>query len=312
MAHDDRILEQAAAWAVRTGDPSFEDWDGFTAWLESDPAHAAAYDAVASAALDGAEQLPAEPEAAPIPANDREPAEHRLRVRRIGGMVAVAAGIAAAIGLWQVQGGSAYAVETAPGETRVIALADGGQVALGGGTRLVLDRKDPGFAELEHGQALFTVRHDPSRRFRVEVGADTLVDIGTVFDVKHEGGQLSVAVAEGAVMLNPDRQKLRISPGQMLSRRTGSGEYRLSDIPAAQVGEWREGRLTFRDETLDAVAGDLSRATGIAFTVAPGLAGRRISGSVLVAPLRADPRSIGPLLGVALRPEGDGWTIEAR
>ncbi len=33
MALDDRILDQAAAWAARTGDPSFEDWDGFTAWL---------------------------------------------------------------------------------------------------------------------------------------------------------------------------------------------------------------------------------------------------------------------------------------
>ena len=39
MAHDARIEEQAAAWAVRTGDPAFEDWEGFTLWLERDPAH---------------------------------------------------------------------------------------------------------------------------------------------------------------------------------------------------------------------------------------------------------------------------------
>ena len=40
MARDQAVREQAAAWAVRSGDPAFDDWDGFTAWLEQDPAHA--------------------------------------------------------------------------------------------------------------------------------------------------------------------------------------------------------------------------------------------------------------------------------
>ena len=41
MPHDDQIREQALAWAVRTGDPEFADWEGFTCWLEENPAHAA-------------------------------------------------------------------------------------------------------------------------------------------------------------------------------------------------------------------------------------------------------------------------------
>ena len=31
MALDEAVREQAAAWAVRTGDAGFDDWEGFTA-----------------------------------------------------------------------------------------------------------------------------------------------------------------------------------------------------------------------------------------------------------------------------------------
>ena len=49
MQPDDRLAEEAAAWAVRTGDAGFTGWDDFTAWLEQSPDNAAAYDRVAAA-----------------------------------------------------------------------------------------------------------------------------------------------------------------------------------------------------------------------------------------------------------------------
>lgn len=39
------IKEAARLWAVRVGDPAFDDWDALTRWLEADPAHLAAYEA---------------------------------------------------------------------------------------------------------------------------------------------------------------------------------------------------------------------------------------------------------------------------
>ncbi len=53
MALDRNILDEAAAWAVRTSEPGFEDWSRFTDWLEQSPEHAAAYDHVMLAAEDG-------------------------------------------------------------------------------------------------------------------------------------------------------------------------------------------------------------------------------------------------------------------
>lgn len=307
MARDDAIREQAIGWAVRAGDPGFDDWENFTAWLESDPAHAAAYDRVSALLADAAEQMPPAQEAV----NDDEPAVGHTRRRWLGGMVAAAVALVAGVGIWQMRGDS-YAIETAPGEHRMIALGSDGKIELAGGTRIVLDRDDPHLASLERGQALFTIRHDPARPFRVNVGEDELVDIGTIFDVKHTAGQITLAVAEGAVAFNPKQQNVQVNPGQMLTSAKGSDAYILADVATAQVGEWRDGRLTFQNQPLSEIASDLTNATGLRFEVAPGAGTRRVSGSLLVDPVRADPRSAGALLGTNVSPADDGWIIGGR
>src|SRR3546814_6009135 len=65
MPSDDTIREQALDWAVRAGDPAFEDWEALTLWLEQDPAHARAYDEVCAAVATAAELV-----SAAAPAND--------------------------------------------------------------------------------------------------------------------------------------------------------------------------------------------------------------------------------------------------
>ena len=57
MQHDDAIRDEAAAWAVRTGDPAFADWDGFEAWLARSPENARAYDTVVAAVDEAADGL---------------------------------------------------------------------------------------------------------------------------------------------------------------------------------------------------------------------------------------------------------------
>lgn len=306
MARNEQIREQAIAWAVRTGDPAFADWDEFARWLEDDLAHAEAYDAVTAAVGDACDALPSPYQAQ----NDDEPVVRRPR-RWVGGAIAATLAVAVAFGVWQARGGT-YAVETAPGEMRMVELADGVQLAVAGDTRIVLDRGNARTASLERGQVLFTVRHDSTRPFTLTVGEDTLVDIGTIFEVRHDRGRMSVAVAEGAVAFNPQQQNVRVAPGQMLSSETGSDAWRIAPVAAAQIGQWREGRLTFEDTALEDVAADLSRATGTAFVVTPRSAQSRVSGSLLVEPIRSDPRTLGPLLGVSVRYTGEAWEIGTR
>lgn len=297
MPGDETIRERALEWAVRVGDPDFADWDLFTQWLEQSPAHAAAYDAVASAVADAAELAP------PV-ANDDVPALPPVRRRWAMGALAASLAVVLGIGVWQNTG--RYIVETTPGETRTVALADGGSVVLAGGTRLELDKRDDRFARLESGQALFNIHHDEKRPFAVEVGEDRLIDAGTVFDVEMSERGMQVAVSEGLVLFNPGKQDVKVSPGHRLAKRAGARDYTLTEVASDQVGEWQGGRLTFEDASLADVAARLSRMTGVAFVAGPG---GSVSGSVLIAPLRKDPGSLGALLGATVRHDGDRWVI---
>lgn len=305
MARDRALMEEATAWAVRTGDPAFDDWDGFTAWLERDPAHAQAYDAVMAAVADAAEALPQVPEAG----NDDEQAATTRR-RRIGGALTLALAGLAAFGAWQMRGGS-HAVETAPGEIEIIALESGGEITLAGGSRIVIERGDR-LVSLERGQALFRVENDAGAPFTVRVGEDTLVDVGTVFDVARTTEGLRVAVSEGAVVLNPGVDDARVSPGQVLSLNAATRRFEIGSVALEQVGEWREGRLTFQDTSLEDVAADLSRATGTPFVASPRAGEQRVSGSIVLDGVRRDPRTLGALLGITVRHNGTAWEIGAR
>lgn len=309
MASDGTIREQAlrdeaTAWAVRTGDPAFADWDAFMLWLEADPTHALAYDEVTAAVADTADLI-----AIAGPANDDVPEPHtRSRRGWIGGAVAASLALVGAFWLFQGDSRDLYTVQTALGETRSVTLDAGTRIELAGGSAVTLDRSDHRFARLDDGQALFTVRHDAAHPFEVAVGDQRLVDIGTVFDVRNDRQGLSVAVSEGAVQYDPDGADVRVSPGEVLRRPSGAEAYTVSKVAKSQVGEWREGRLTFETASLTDVAAQLTRATGIDYIAAPGSAGT-VSGSILVTPLRKDPAAIGPLLGLSVRAQGDRWVI---
>lgn len=308
--HDDdpikaeEIRESALAWAVRTGDPAFAEWEHFTAWLEANPAHAAAYDGIVLAVDDAADALAAVPVA-----NDDETAPAPWWRKWPGGAVAAALAAVLFFNLWSGPDGVRL-IETVPGETRLVELDDGSTITLAGGTTVELT--GPRAARLEQGQALFNVVHDDSAPFVVMAGDDRLVDLGTVFDVKLGRGGIALGVSEGVVVFNPQGRNVRVNAGELLVRRAGSDDVEVTSVDLAQVGEWTEGRLTFDMASLDLVAEDLSRSTGIAFAAVPVGAGYTVSGSLLTAPVKEDPRVLEDLLDVEVRQVGELWEIAER
>ncbi|MBB3035436.1 FecR family protein [Alteriqipengyuania lutimaris] len=300
-------MDEAAMWAVRTAEPDFDDWAAFTEWLEASPFHSDAYDRAMLAAQDGAEMLGS------LPANDAdwsdEEEEERSLRRWVGPALAGCLAALAVLWLWPA-GDADLTYDTAAGETRTVALGEGSSVILSGGTTLVVDADDPRQARLESGRAVFEIRHDEGDPFRLAVGDASLVDAGTVFDVNIRQSAVSVGVAEGAVIYDPGGPAARIDPGEVLSFERAGGAYRIESMPVEQVGEWRQGRLTFREAPLADVAVDLSRATGIEYRVAPAGGTRAISGSLAIEPLRRDPGAVGPLLGIEVRRDGDAWILD--
>ncbi|TCP99476.1 FecR family protein [Sphingomonas sp. PP-F2F-A104-K0414] len=306
--HDDidaRALDLAALdWVVRTGSDAFDDWPAFQAWLEADPRHAAAYHTISADLEDMAAAVPPM-QPAPVVVT----AARRRWPVWAGG--AIAASLALVVGYEATQTRAhPYAVETAAGAMRTVRLADGSSIAMGGATRLMLDRDDPRIATLERGEAMFVVRHDDSDPFEVSVGGARLVDVGTAFDVKFALGETRVAVSEGAVDYNPGREGIRLVKGQGLVVRNGTATVTAVDV--ASVGSWRDSVLAYEGATLAEVADDLSRALGVDLRADPTVAKRPFSGSIATAKLAGDPRLAAPLLGVAIRKTGGHWVMSTR
>ncbi|HYC65270.1 MAG TPA: FecR domain-containing protein, partial [Reyranellaceae bacterium] len=205
MVSDTRALDDAIGWLVRQQDPAFADWASFTEWLEADPRNAAAYAELSARDAEVAEHLATIGIAGEL-AGEPLHVPQRNWTRRgfaIGG-AALAASIVAVVGSYQLQPSqSLYSESTPPGVQRTVTLAGGATIGLNGGTHVVLDRRNPRFAELRSGEASFDIVHDADDPFRVVAGGAELVDLGTRFNVAFERGELEVGVSEGVVMYNP-------------------------------------------------------------------------------------------------------------
>lgn len=308
------VLAEAAAWHVRLKTGGDADWDGFVRWLEGDPARADAYDKVeAGHAAMTAEAFAAAARPAPVQAaNDDMPAPSWWHTRW-------AAGLAVAAGLMLVLLASLplllaprdlYEVATAAGQQRQVDLGDGSAATLNGATRLRLDRDDPRYAELLSGEATFVVRHDESDPFIVMAGDHELRDVGTSFNVVHEGGDLSLEVIEGAVLFDPDAAAVRVDAGRTL-RVDGAEAPVLAEADPAMMAGWRHGRLNYAAAPLGRVAGDMSRTLGVAVTVDQGLRQLSFTGSIRIQPdAGATVADLAASLGLAARHQGSGWVIE--
>lgn len=294
------LAEAARLWAIRVQDSGFADWDGFTEWLERDPAHLGAYETALADGDWGAGLLAS----APVEAQPR-------RNWLLPAGAAAAAAIAVAGG-WAVldRDAPAQQIATSPGEHRTIDLVDGSKLALNGGTRVTIDPDTPRQVVLEQGEARFEVRHDASDPFVVLSGGTRLVDAGTIFNVVQDGDALEVAVAEGAVIYEPGPNEVRLAPGDTL-KRTGRGAKPVIGTANPQaIGSWASGALQYDRPTLDQVARDLTRSIGRPVRTTGGTERLRFTGTLLLV---GSPEEVlaraGPALEVKFVKNGEGWTM---
>jgi transmembrane sensor len=300
--------EEAIEWVIRTRDPGFEDWEGFTSWLERDVDHSMLYDQLSLAEERIADHLARQARSAPLIV-ERQP--RRVRPLWLGGAVAASAAALALFFGTVDRGYQAQEYATGPGERRQIQLADGSRIDLNGSTRLLVD--GPRHARLDQGEALFTIVHDETRPFEVASGDSLIRDVGTVFNLVRSPRTFTVTVSEGAIVFNPDEEKVQVPAGKSLEAGAGANSLRLTDIQPDQVGGWREGRLVYQGAALDGVAEDLSRAIGLPVEAAPALARRPFSGIIQIDG-KGEPalRAAAGILGVQVRRSGTRWLLTDR
>ncbi|BCI69269.1 fecR family protein [Sphingomonas sp. S17] len=306
MTTDATIIDRAIDWHLRQPEMTPDEWLEFVAWLEADPAHAAAFDTVAMVDRD----MPAAP---PTFQAANDDAVHPRRWRRvIGGSIAAAVVAALLTPVLMSQRSDPYSVETAAGQRRVLTLGDGTRIEMSGGTRLTLDHHDNRIAALDRGQALFTVRHDAAHPFTLTAGGVAVRDLGTVFDVARDGSRLAVQVASGSVMVQPDRDRITLTPGQTLTTDESTGRAVRGTVAAADVGSWREGRIALADATLGDLASAWRRLYGTRLILMDALAQRPFTGMVvLTGKAERDVPHLAALIGADWRHDGEDWIIGA-
>lgn len=300
------IDEMARSWVIRIQDSAFDDWDGFTAWLEQAPDHLAAYEAALEDDGWAADLL-----LMPRPATDNVAPRRPRRAWWFAGTAAVAASLAAVVAVRPIhQPPTIREIATAPGEHRTVELADGSRIILNGDTRVTMASNTPRRVTLARGEALFKVRHDAADPFVVTAGRTQLLDIGTTFDVAHDGETLDVAVAEGSLLFAPGPQQVRLGPGDAVSRRPDRAAPLFHRVSPETVGSWQSGELQYTDASLSDVARDLARNLGRPVRVAKGAGRIRFTGTIV---LHGPPTQVlaraGPLLGVKFAATGNGWTM---
>ncbi|MEP3072270.1 FecR domain-containing protein [Maricaulis sp.] len=286
--------EQASYWLVqmRKADCSAATRKAFRIWMEESDANRSAYDAVrhawsASAALEHSPVFEALRRDALIES------VRRRRARPPVWAMALAAGLVMMIGAalfmqpgWRMGTGlesagetvvaemasvrmpsPEHTIETIVGERSTVPLEDGSQVELNTSTevRLAFSPQQREVVMLR-GQAVFNVSHDPERPFVVLAGDRRITAIGTEFEVRIDGDDVSVTLLEGRVevaeVVTRDGEEagrvVELEPGQRLAGR---------DVVAEQVDaesldramSWRRGRLVFENEPLSAAVAEVNR-----------------------------------------------------
>jgi len=297
-------------WLARQEAMAPTDWHSFVEWLEADPRHAEAYDRATLADSLLAER-PARtdtPPPLPEPANDPGVAGWRWS-RWVGGAAACAAAIGA---IWMIRPSApdVQVVETRPGETRQVALAEGSRVEMAGGSRLSFDRAHPRQVTLERGEALFHVRHDAADPFTVRSGALEVQDVGTVFNIVRDGKAFVVSVAEGSVLFQPRREAVELKAGAMLTIREDKEEVRVGRIDPGAVGGWRTGRLTFTNTPVPEVLRAVERHYGTKLSAIDGLSSRTVTGIItLSGDAKRDVPHVASMIGAIWKADGERWIL---
>ena len=308
---DNSLQTRAIEWHIRLRNGDDAAWDAFADWLAQDPRHREAYEAVEQADL-AIEPLLSRvvfPETANEADGPTGPAVFRSRRRWLAG-IALAASIAAVAAFLPQLLSSRYEVATGPGQRQMIALDAATQVTLNGSTRMTFDRKNPRFASLTSGEALFRVHHE-AKPFTLEIGNNRVQDIGTVFNVVWDSSQVRVAVAEGKVIYSTQAQAVPLGAGQALIARSDSAILRVTTTPLASVGDWQSGRLVYSGEPLSRVAADLGRSLGVRIVVSPAVADRPFSGVIVLDGAGSEQlERLKSALNVDLEAGPMGWTMK--
>ncbi|HEX7877632.1 MAG TPA: FecR domain-containing protein [Sphingobium sp.] len=307
---DQDVMASALAWHASL-ERDDADWDGYIRWLEADPLHREAMDAVSLVAAAVDDHRVEIGNLLPTQTPREQPRKPFARIfAYTGGGTAAGIALMVALPIFRVsEPVRTYSAQAA--RSRSVELADGVRVTLSPASAIVVRGRDAKRIELSRGEAFFDVRHDPERSLTVTAGAYTISDIGTRFSVNLAGPAFRVGVAEGRISVaSPNSgQPIQVAAGYQLMGSDSGLE--LSPVAPAEIGSWRSGRLAYSDAPLNLVLADIARYSHQRVEVDPSLENTHFSGILVIGDGSKLAEDLATVIGARLRAEGDGVRIGA-
>lgn len=308
----DEARAEAAQWVSRLNSlpVSTDTLQEFFAWRRVED-HRAAYDEVAGV-WDAAAGLAGRPamEALADEAYRRDgrgrPGPTRRRAMAFAAVAAAIIAAGAAVTFNRYSMGDTY--RTTVGEQSVVTLEDGSRIALDTGTDLrVRFTSGARHVELEHGQAYFTVAHNPARPFVVDAADTDVVATGTQFDVRRLGDAVDVTLVQGGVRITPpDREATQLVAGQRFSLR-GDHAPDVRTVDIASVTAWRQGRIVLDGMPLSEAVAEVNRYAHKPVRLDAGrFAGERFGGSFAVGDIDSFVAAVTAVLPLKAVRDADG------
>lgn len=261
------LHEQAWNWLrlLASGDAREVDAQRLRRWVQSSPAHRAAYSEVKqrwdALQAPARELLRAQPQAVALAQRRAPPGGRRALLGAAMGAAAVAgmAVVHPPLGLWPTPGEWSADERTAAGEQRTLALSDGGHVTLN--TRTSARRQTDGGQlvglDLIAGEAAVDLR-GAGRAFAVVAGVGrSLVESGRL-EVRHLQGKVCVTCLEGAVRVEHPAGTVQLQAGQQTVY-GASAVGGVARIDTEMVSAWRQGMLVFHQTRLADALEEINR-----------------------------------------------------
>jgi len=150
------------------------------------------------------------------------------------------------------------------------------------------------------GEVFFDVVTDPNRPFRVFVGDQQVVAVGTAFIIRIDIDIVDVTVTEGTVYFNhldnigDSLQDILtnkpiiinsqiVSAGNKVTTKDNNKIVKTTPLMVEQQTAWRKGELVFVNTSLVDVVAEINRYSTIDITMEPNLRNRKIGGRFLTS-----------------------------
>lgn len=221
-------------------------------------------------------------------------------------------------------------IETQSGEKMHVTLEDGSQVFLGDRTKLTVRYEHcQRTIDLNEGEALFNVVHDPACPFIVIAGNGAIRALGTQFSVRRTLDHVTVTVAEGAVNVQPHQPLTNIparsatsapqwddavlSKGQEVSFYGSSHRSPVESEDPQVATAWLEGHREYRHEPLAYVVADIERYFGKRIVIRDEAVGRlQFTGRVYESQVADWLQALQTIFPVEVsQPDGEQIVIQA-